>query len=176
MNEKKISFIGLGAMGQPMASNIVRKGTALTVYDIDTARMEPVVALGASAAASVAEAVAGADIVITMLPATQHVEQVVTGPDGVLANLEQGSLVLDMSTIAPTGTDRIAQACAGKGVAFVDAPVGRLALSRANAANRCSWSAAMTRRASSGSNRCWRQWARPFTVAAASGRVSAPRS
>lgn len=127
MTEKKISFIGLGAMGQPMASNIVRKGTALTVYDIDAARMEPVVALGARAAASVPEAAAGADIVVTMLPATQHVEQVVNGPDGVLANLEQGSLVLEMSTIAPTGTDRIARACAGKGVAFVDAPVGRLA-------------------------------------------------
>jgi len=127
MSGKKISFIGLGAMGQPMASSIVRKGTALTVYDIDAARMEPVVALGASGAASIAEAVADADIVITMLPATQHVEQVVTGPNGVLENLGDGSLVLEMSTIAPTGTDRIAQACAGRGVAFVDAPVGRLA-------------------------------------------------
>ena len=127
MNKKKVSFIGLGAMGQPMASNIVRKGTALTVYDIDTARMEPVVALGASAAASVADAATAADIVITMLPATQHVEQVVTGPNGVLENLQQGSLVLEMSTIAPSGTDRIAKACADKGVAFVDAPVGRLA-------------------------------------------------
>ena len=127
MANKKIGFIGLGAMGQPMASNIVRKGTALTVYDIDAARMEPVVALGASGAASVAETVSGAGIVITMLPATQHVEAVVTGPDGVLANVEKGSILLDMSTIAPTGTDRIAQACAKQGVAFVDAPVGRLA-------------------------------------------------
>jgi 4-hydroxybutyrate dehydrogenase/sulfolactaldehyde 3-reductase len=127
MKKSKVSFIGLGAMGQPMASNIVRKGTALTVYDIDAARMESVVALGATVAASVADAVAGAEIVITMLPATQHVEQVVTGPDGVLANLSKGSLVLDMSTIAPSGTDRIAQACAKHGVAFIDAPVGRLA-------------------------------------------------
>jgi 4-hydroxybutyrate dehydrogenase/sulfolactaldehyde 3-reductase len=127
MKNKKVGFIGLGAMGQPMASNIVRKGTALTVYDIDAARMEPVVALGATGAGSVAEAAAGADIVITMLPATQHVEAVVTGPNGVLENIGKGGLVLEMSTIAPTGTDRIARACAGKGVAFVDAPVGRLA-------------------------------------------------
>ncbi len=127
MKKNKVSFIGLGAMGQPMASNIVRKGTALTVYDIDAARMEPVVALGATGAKTVAEAVAGADIVITMLPATQHVEAVVTGANGVLENVGKGSLLLDMSTIAPTGTDRIAKACAAKGIAFVDAPVGRLA-------------------------------------------------
>jgi len=127
MKNNKVSFIGLGAMGQPMASNIVRKGTALTVFDIDAKRMEPVVALGATGAKSVAEAAAGADIVVTMLPATQHVEAVVTGPDGVLENIAKGGLVLEMSTIAPTGTDRIARACADKGVAFVDAPVGRLA-------------------------------------------------
>ena len=123
----KVAFIGLGAMGQPMASNIVRKGTGLTVFDIDAKKMEPVIALGATGADSVAKAVKGADIVVTMLPATQHVEQVVTGPDGVLDHVGEGSLVLEMSTIAPTGTDRIANACANKGVAFIDAPVGRLA-------------------------------------------------
>ncbi len=127
MAENKISFIGLGAMGQPMASNIVKKGTPLTVFDIDPGRMEPVVALGATGATSLGEALAGARIVITMLPATQHVEAVVTGPHGVLANAKQGAVLLEMSTIAPTGTDRIAQACAKQGVAFVDAPVGRLA-------------------------------------------------
>ena len=127
MDRGKISFIGLGAMGQPMASNIVRKGTPITVYDVDPARMEPVVVLGATGAASLGEAVAGANIVITMLPATQHVEAVVTGPDGVLANVDKGSLLLDMSTIAATGADRIAEACAQHGVDFVDAPVGRLA-------------------------------------------------
>lgn len=127
MKTGKISFIGLGAMGQPMATNIVRQGTALTVYDIVASRMKPVVAAGATGAGSVAEAASGSDIVITMLPATQHVEAVVTGPNGVLENIEKGSVLLDMSTIAPTGTDRIAKACAKRGVAFVDAPVGRLA-------------------------------------------------
>ena len=90
MENPKISFIGLGAMGQPMASNIVQKGTPLTVYDIDPARMEPVVALGASGAASLADALDGADIVITMLPATQHVEQVVMGQSGVLEHVGKG--------------------------------------------------------------------------------------
>ena len=104
MNKSNISFIGLGAMGQPMASNIVRKGTALTVFDIDAARMEPLVALGATGAKSLGEAIAGAQIVITMLPATAHVEAVVTGPGGVLESIGKGSVVLDMSTIAPTGT------------------------------------------------------------------------
>lgn len=124
---RKTAFIGLGAMGQPMASNIVRKGTPLVVHDIDPARMQPVVALGATGANSVAEAAHDADVVITMLPATQHVEQVVLGTEGVLAHMRKGGVLMDMSTIAPTGTDRLARACANKGIAFVDAPVGRLA-------------------------------------------------
>jgi 4-hydroxybutyrate dehydrogenase/sulfolactaldehyde 3-reductase len=127
MENPGISFIGLGAMGQPMASNIVRKGTPITVYDIDPSRMAPVVALGASGADSLAHALEGAGIVITMLPATQHVEQVVLGQGGVLEHIKKGGILLEMSTIAPTGTDRIARACADHGVAFVDAPVGRLA-------------------------------------------------
>ncbi len=127
MENSKVSFIGLGAMGQPMASNIVQKGTPITVYDIDPARMEPVVAHGARGANSLGEALDGAGIVITMLPATQHVEQVVLGEGGVLERLQAGGTLLEMSTIAPTGTDRIAKACADQGIAFVDAPVGRLA-------------------------------------------------
>jgi 4-hydroxybutyrate dehydrogenase/sulfolactaldehyde 3-reductase len=75
----------------------------------------------------VGEAASDADIVITMLPATQHVEEVVLGGGGVLENISAGGVLMDMSTIAPTGTDRIAAACRQKGVAFIDAPVGRLA-------------------------------------------------
>ena len=122
----KIAFIGLGAMGQPMASNIQRKGIDLTVYDIVAAQMEPVIALGATAAGSVADAAAGADIVVTMLPATPQVETVVLGPDGVLEAVDAGAILMDMSTIAPTGTDKVAAACAAKRVSFIDAPVGRL--------------------------------------------------
>lgn len=124
----RIGFIGLGAMGLPMASNMQRKGFAVTVYDIDDARMDKVVALGATKAASVAEASQGQDIVITVLPATQHVEAVVLGADGVLANIDDGALLMDLSTIDAKATDKVAAACKDKGIAFVDAPIGRLSI------------------------------------------------
>jgi len=124
----RIGFIGLGAMGLPMSSNLQRKGFAVTVFDIDSAKMDEVAALGAAKAASVAEASRGQDIVITVLPATPHVEAVVLGPDGVLANIDAGSLLMDLSTIDANGTDRVAAACKARGIPFVDAPIGRLAL------------------------------------------------
>lgn len=124
----KIGFIGLGAMGLPMSSNLQRKGFAVTVYDIDETKMDKVAALGATKAASIAEASKGQDIVITVLPATQHVDAVVLGEDGVLAHIDAGALLMDLSTIDANGTDRVAAACAAKGIAFVDAPIGRLAL------------------------------------------------
>lgn len=123
---QKIAFIGLGAMGGPMASNIIRKGQPLTVYDIVPANLERVVAVGGTPAASVAEAAKGAGIVITMLPATKHVEEVVTGPGGVLDNIAPGGIVMDMSTIAPSGTDRVAGVVKARGARFIDTPVGRL--------------------------------------------------
>jgi len=124
----KIGFIGLGAMGLPMASNMQRKGFAVTVYDIDDAKMDKVAALGATKAASVADASRGQDIVITVLPATQHVEAVVLGADGVLANIDDGALLMDLSTIDAKTTDKVAAACKNKGIAFVDAPIGRLSI------------------------------------------------
>jgi len=124
----KIGFIGLGAMGLPMSSNLQRKGFAVTVFDIDSAKMDKVAALGAHKAGSVAEATRGQDIVITVLPATPHVETVILGPDGVLAHIEPGALLMDMSTIDANGTDRVAAACRAKEIAFVDSPIGRLAL------------------------------------------------
>lgn len=123
----RIGFIGLGAMGLPMASNLVRKGFNVTGYDLDTVRLGRLVELSARRAESIAEAVAGADIVVTMLPATPHVEKVVLGENGVLAHIEPGALLMDMSTIDPAGTDRVAAACAKHNIAFTDCPVGRLA-------------------------------------------------
>ena len=124
----RIGFIGLGAMGLPMSSNLQRKGFAVTVYDIDEAKMDKVAALGAQKAGSVAEASRGQDIVITVLPATQHVEEVVLGADGVLANIDAGGLLMDLSTIDARGTDRVAAACKARSIAFVDSPIGRLSL------------------------------------------------
>ena len=123
---RKIGFIGLGAMGLPMASNLVRKGFQVVAYDIDAEKIARLVALGATSAGSITEASAQADIVITMLPATAHVEAVVLGDQGVLSVLRSGKVLMDMSTIDPKGTDRLVSACAEKGIRFIDTPVGRL--------------------------------------------------
>jgi len=124
----KVGFIGLGAMGLPMASNLQRKGFDLNVFDLDESKMQQLVSLGARKAGSIAEASKGADVVVTMLPATQHVEAVVFGPNGVIANIDPNAVLMDMSTIDANGTDRIAAACAAKNIAFTDCPVGRLVL------------------------------------------------
>ncbi len=124
----KVGFIGLGAMGLPMASNLQRKGFELVAYDVDSAKIDALVALGATRANSVAEASRGVEVVVTMLPATPHVEAVVLGADGVLANIDPSAVLMDMSTIDANGTDRIARACADKGIGFADCPVGRLVM------------------------------------------------
>jgi 4-hydroxybutyrate dehydrogenase / sulfolactaldehyde 3-reductase len=124
----RVGFIGLGAMGLPMASNLQRKGFELTVYDVVQAPMEKLAALGARKAASIAEATRGAEIVVTMLPATQHVEAVVLGEGGVLAHIDADAVLMDMSTIDAKGTDRLAKACADRAIGFTDCPVGRLVM------------------------------------------------
>ena len=124
---ERVGFIGLGNMGRPMASNLARKGFPLVVFDINPAPLPHLEALGARAAASVAEAADNSDIVVTMLPNSASVEEVLLGNGGVLARLSRGSAVMDMSTVDPLLTDRVAAAAAAKEIAFVDAPVGRLA-------------------------------------------------
>jgi len=122
-----IGFIGLGNMGRPMASNLCRKGTPLVVYDLNPEPTRALAALGARAARSVADVAASSAVVFTMLPSSASVELVVAGPDGLLAGLGRGSVIVDMSTIDPVVTDRLAEAAAEHGIGFVDAPVGRLA-------------------------------------------------
>ncbi|WP_395331981.1 NAD(P)-dependent oxidoreductase [Novosphingobium sp. BL-8H] len=124
----KIAYIGLGAMGLPLARHLQRAGYNVTAFDLDANRADEIVALGGSKANSVAQATRGAEVIITCLPATPHVEAVVLGNDGVLANAAPGALLLDMSTIDANGTDRVAKACAENGIAFVDSPIGRLVL------------------------------------------------
>jgi len=123
----RIGFIGLGNMGRPMASNLQRQGYALTVFDVNPAPVAELAGLGAAAAGGAGAVAAASDIVVTMLPDSASVEQVVLGAGGVLGGLKPGSLVMDMSTIDPQLTDRLAAAAAAAGCAFVDAPVGRLA-------------------------------------------------
>jgi 4-hydroxybutyrate dehydrogenase/sulfolactaldehyde 3-reductase len=122
-----IGFIGLGNMGRPMAANLARKGASVVVYDISADRVAALTAAGARAARSVADVATASEIVFTMLPDSAAVEQVIDGRDGVLAHLRSGGVVVDMSTIDPRATDRLAAAARARGVAFVDAPVGRLA-------------------------------------------------
>jgi 4-hydroxybutyrate dehydrogenase / sulfolactaldehyde 3-reductase len=123
----RTGFIGLGRMGRPMASNLQRKGFPLVVFDIDPAPVADLVQLGAERAAGPAAVAGGCDIVITMLPDSASVEAVVLGADGVLAHARPGCLAMDMSTVDPLLTDRMAAAAGARGCEFVDAPVGRLA-------------------------------------------------
>jgi 4-hydroxybutyrate dehydrogenase/sulfolactaldehyde 3-reductase len=123
----RIGFIGLGNMGRPMASNLCRKGFSLVVCDIEPDHVRVLEQLGARSAGNPAAVAAQSDIVFTMLPHSAIVEEVVAGVDGLLAHLPAGRVVVDMSTIDPLVTDRLAVAAEAKGCAFVDAPVGRLA-------------------------------------------------
>ena len=129
----EIGFIGLGRMGLPMAGNLQRKGFALLGYDIVDARTRELVGLGASAAGSIAELAARCRTIITVLPSHSEVEAVVLGEGGVIANAAAGTLVMDMSTVDPSSTDRVAAALTDAGMRFVDAPIGRLA----SHADRC---------------------------------------
>jgi 4-hydroxybutyrate dehydrogenase/sulfolactaldehyde 3-reductase len=123
----RIGFIGLGNMGRPMASNLCRKGNRLIVYDINPAPARVLEQLGADVADSVADVAARSRIVFTMLPDSAVVDQVIAGTDGVFDHAQRGTVIVDMSTIDPRVTDRLAASANERGIAFVDAPVGRLA-------------------------------------------------
>jgi 4-hydroxybutyrate dehydrogenase/sulfolactaldehyde 3-reductase len=122
-----IGFIGLGRMGRPMASNLCRKGFPLLVHDLNPEPMRDLERLQARAATSVRAIGEEGDVILTMLPNSTAVEEVLLRDDGILAHARPGSLVMDMSTVDPLLTDRVAAAAFERGVAFVDAPVGRLA-------------------------------------------------
>jgi 4-hydroxybutyrate dehydrogenase / sulfolactaldehyde 3-reductase len=122
-----IGFIGLGRMGRPMAANLRKKGFALVVHDVNPEPVRALESLGARAANGAAGVAQASDVVVTMLPSSVEVETTVLGPDGVLANGRPGQVVMDMSTVEPQTTDRLAAAAAARGMSVVDAPVGRLA-------------------------------------------------
>jgi 3-hydroxyisobutyrate dehydrogenase len=119
----KIAFIGTGTMGGPMLANLVKKGFAVTAYDIVPAALEAAVKAGATRADSSAAAARGADLVVTMLPSSSHVESVYLGKGGVAEGVGAGKLCADMSTIEPGVSRRVAEALRAKGVRFIDAPV-----------------------------------------------------
>ncbi len=119
----RVAFIGLGHMGGPMAANLLKAGHAVQVFDLVAAAVEQAVAQGAHAAAHAAEAVEGADVVISMLPASRHVEGLYLGEGGLLPHIAAGALVIDCSTIAPATAQKVAKAAAQRGLAMLDAPV-----------------------------------------------------
>jgi 2-hydroxy-3-oxopropionate reductase len=118
-----IGFIGLGIMGSPMAANLVRAGHTVVGYDMSAERMDALAVAGGKSAGSVAEAVAQAEVVITMLPDSPQVEEVAFGEDGLLQRGREGLIHIDMSTVRPETSRRVAQAAAVKGIRALDAPV-----------------------------------------------------
>jgi 3-hydroxyisobutyrate dehydrogenase len=120
---KQIGFVGLGTMGRPMATNLVRSGHGLTVYDLQPEAVRALVADGAGAASSPGEAAEQAEVVISMLPASSHVLSAMLGSAGVVGALQPGATLIDMSTIDPGTTRRVAEAVAARGAYMLDAPV-----------------------------------------------------
>lgn len=120
---KKIAFIGLGIMGLPMAKNLQAAGFSVTGYNRTPAKAQKLAEAGGTAAASVAEAVTGADVIITMVPDSPDVEAVLTGDDGVLANAEKGAVWIDNSTIRPDVARELAEQAREAGLRPLDAPV-----------------------------------------------------
>ena len=118
-----IGFIGLGVMGRAMSRNLVKAGHALVVYDIVPGLADPIAAAGASIGTSSADVAARTETIITMLPDGPEVEQAVLGTGGVLEGIRAGSVLIDMSSISPLVSQKIAAECAKKGVEFLDAPV-----------------------------------------------------
>ncbi len=119
----RIGFIGVGTMGLPMSRNLVKAGFAVTAFDANAEAVTAATAAGMAPAASTAEAAAGADLVVTMLPSSPHVESVYAGDGGVLAAARPGTLCVDMSTIDPAVSRRMAALAAERGLRFIDAPV-----------------------------------------------------
>ncbi|WP_327705562.1 2-hydroxy-3-oxopropionate reductase [Streptomyces decoyicus] len=122
-NLPKIAWIGLGIMGSPMAENLIKAGYTVTGYTLEADKLERLAAAGGTAATSVAEAVTDADVIITMVPASPHVEALAYGPDGILAHARRGALLIDMSSITPQTSIDLAKAAADNGIRVLDAPV-----------------------------------------------------
>jgi 3-hydroxyisobutyrate dehydrogenase len=123
----KVAFVGLGHMGGPMSRNILAAGHDLVVHDLRSETAAGLLADGAGWAASPRAAAAGRDVAVTMLPGPQQVEQVLLGPDGLLAGLRPGAVWIDMSTSTPAVASRIRAVAGARGVEVLDAPVSGMA-------------------------------------------------
>jgi len=118
-----VAFIGLGIMGSPMSVHLASAGHAVAGYNLEPERTQPLVAAGGRAADSIADAVAGADVVCVMVPDSPHVQEVLAGDDGVFATAKPGTLVIDFSSIRPDVTIDLATTARERGFRLLDAPV-----------------------------------------------------
>ncbi|HAK73932.1 MAG TPA: 2-hydroxy-3-oxopropionate reductase, partial [Sporomusaceae bacterium] len=118
-----IGFIGLGIMGKPMSKNLIKSGYPLIVLDRNESAVAEVVAAGAKRAASPKEIAAHSDIIITMLPNSPHVKEVILGENGVIEGAKPDAIVVDMSSIAPLVSREVGEKLGEKGIFFLDAPV-----------------------------------------------------
>ena len=123
MARGEIGFVGLGIMGKPMARNLMKADYKVTVYDIVAEAVEELAGDGATPASSAAEVASKVPLIITMVPDSPQSEAAIMGPGGVLEGASKGDTVIDMSSIAPSSSQKIASACEAVGVSFLDAPV-----------------------------------------------------
>jgi len=119
----RLGFVGVGAMGAPMATNLIARFGPLPVFDIVPERVKRVVEQGGHGAASAADVARESDVMITMVPKTEHLEAAVFGPAGLAEGMRPGQLLIDCSTVSPMHTRDVAARLAARGVAMVDAPV-----------------------------------------------------
>jgi len=123
LKESNVGVVGLGAMGLPMAKNLLRKGFSVTVFDVRDEPLRALESLGARVARSPRDVAVASSIVLTSLPSSKQVEDVLTGTDGLLDGMAKGGVIVDTSTIDPAMSRKLAEACAKKGIAMIDAPV-----------------------------------------------------
>ena len=119
----KIGFIGLGIMGRPMAKNLIKAGYELIVMDLNKDAVEELSGLGAQTGTTSSDVASRADIIITMLPNSPHVKAVVLGSGGIIEGAKPGTVVIDMSSIAPLASREVYEALDAKGIDMLDAPV-----------------------------------------------------
>jgi 2-hydroxy-3-oxopropionate reductase len=123
MTEQTVGFIGLGVMGRPMARNLLKRGFPLIVHSRSSGPVDEIVAAGARRAETPADVARQTTRIVTMLPDGPDVERVLTGPNGVFSALQSGTILVDMSTIAPATARTLAAEAAARGAAMLDAPV-----------------------------------------------------
>ena len=120
---KNIGFIGLGIMGKPMAKNLLKAGYNLIVYDINAVPVKELVNAGAKEGKSSGDVASQSEVIITMLPNSPEVKEVVLGAGGIIEGVKAGTILVDMSSIAPLTSQEVSAELKKKGVAMLDAPV-----------------------------------------------------